>query len=208
MPRKDEWLKSLESENKQYDEFLAGAKEIEELVPHVQERKKETEAKLKFVQAAPEDFLIEFGDSLFMLQKHDEEQAKNFIPKFPRLTAPAMGYIASGTASTSAYAEMSYNFQAYNFDNDNEWIVPVNNIFTSLADEKSKKAVLPSKLDKINERLGEMFSVAGKSFEKAKSGIIGVDQSAIQFRDVLQQLWGGLANLAREKNSAIRRLKF
>lgn len=204
MPRKDEWIKSLENEKKQYDDFLIGAKEIDELIPHIQERKKETDAKLKFVQAAPEDFLIELGEPLFTFQKHDEEQATDFVPKFPTLTSFARGFIASGTASTSAYAEMSYNLQTYNVDNNQEWVAPVNSIFASLAEEKSTKADLPSRLDKINGRLGEMFSVAVNSFEKARSEILGVDQSAIQLRDVLQHLWGGLANLARAKNPAIK----
>jgi hypothetical protein len=59
--------------------------------------------------------------------------------------------------------------------------------------------VLPPRLNRINRNLGKKFRVAQQSYDKAKNGIVGIDQAAIQFRDVLEQLWGGLVVLIRKK---------
>jgi len=135
MPNKYEWINSLENENKQYDEYLKRAKEAEELVPHIQERKKETEAKITFVRAVPEEFLVELGDTLYILQRHDEEQAKNLVPKLPKISKADVRILASGTTDTSAYAELSNTLQVYQVDNDinGAWIPTVTETFSTLA---------------------------------------------------------------------------
>jgi hypothetical protein len=72
-------------------------------------------------------------------------------------------------------------------------------VYNNLADDKAKKTQLPQRLERIQSNLGEMFKVAESSYEKAKGGILGVDQSAMQLRDVIQQLWGGVVNFTRER---------
>ena len=75
-------------------------------------------------------------------------------------------------------------------------------MFSNLAEEKAKKEDLPPRLDKINENLGDMFTIALQNFEKTNIGLGMVHQSAIDLRAVLQQLWGGVVALAREKDPA------
>ena len=76
----------------------------------------------------------------------------------------------------------------------------VNDTFVKLADERAKSRTLPPRLNRINKKLGKKFRVAQQSYDKAKNGIVGIDQSAIQLRDVLEQLWGGLVVLIRKIN--------
>ena len=139
------------------------------------------------------------------MQKFDEEQASRLVPHLPEITPESKWFLASGTSDTSVYAELSYSLQILEVDTNDDWItpIPVMEAFYSLAYEKAKKTDLPPKLDRINGRLGELFTIALKSYKKAQSETVDIDQAAMQLRDVLQQLWGGLAETARIKNRAI-----
>jgi hypothetical protein len=203
--KKDEIEQSLENEIERIDETVDGIRDLNELVPGLQERRKEAVAKLTFVKYTPDAVFSEFEDNFYDIQKSDEEQAKRYVIPVPEITPEMARYWSSGTASTSSFYEV--HSTVANFDNllevgGHEWAKPITDAFSELADEKAKKAELPAKLDSIQEDLGKMFTIAQKNVEKAKSGIVGVDQSAKQLRDVIQQLWGGLADLARKRGPA------
>lgn len=211
MSKRNEWKKSLENNIERCDDYLTKAKDVSDLVPNVVQRKKEDEAKLLFVTNMPESILTELGDNLFDFQKHDEEQLKIHLPSLPQITPKTTRYFASGTSSDSDYFDI---IQAYRYSDaeeqfsndmkvsqgDAESIEKIRFVFSNLASEKSKKQSLPPILNKINTQLGDKFTVALQNYDKAKNGIVGIDQSAIQFRDVIEQLWGGLVNLVRQKD--------
>lgn len=200
--KRDEIEESLENENELYNEFLDGAKDVADLIPHVQERKKETEVKLTFVKLIPDDVFVEYEDYLYDLQMNDEQQANQYTPTLPNITPTTIRHVTSGSSSTSAYSEihnMVVNFGGIGKYWDTEWREPISTAFTDLAEEKARKKYLPESLNKIQPNLGEMFNVVIESVEKAKSEVVGVDQAAVQMRDVIEELWGGIANIAREK---------
>lgn len=211
MSQKDEFKKSLENEIEQCDDFLKKAKDIADIVPLVVEHKKEAEAKLVFVDNVPEPIMAERGGILFVFQKHDEEQLNSYLPELPGITPEGRRYLASGSSDSSEYFDIVQTYrradlQPYNASGefftktDIESLDKVIVVFSELADEKAKKKTLPPLLNKINNDLGEKYKVAQDSYDKATNGIVGVDQSAIQLRDVIEQLWGGLVKAVREKD--------
>ena len=78
-----------------------------ELATEAEERNKEDEAKLLFVEHMPEQILAERGQSLFLFEKHDEEQLNRYLPSLSQVTLDAKRYInKSGTTYSSSYAEI------------------------------------------------------------------------------------------------------
>ena len=76
------------------------------MLPYVQERKKEAQAKLTFVRFTPNDVFVEFENHLFDIQIYDENQTRERLPGLPKITEETRRYMVSGTASTSAYSEI------------------------------------------------------------------------------------------------------
>ncbi len=213
MSKKDEWKKSLENKIEKRKEFIKNVKELTKVAAEAEERNKEDEAKLFFVEHMPDSILLERGQPLFLFEKHDEEQLNKYLPGLSQITGEARKYInISGNSTSSAYAEIASTYRL------SEAVAPpftesftpielksideVSIVFSNLAEEKAKKENLPPRLDKINENLGDMFTIAVQNFEKTNIGLGMVHQSAMDLRAVLQQLWGGLVALAREKDPA------
>jgi len=200
MSDSDELKKSLENEINQYDDFLSKTKEYADLAPFILQRKQEAEAKITFLEHAPEDFLSEFAPSMLRIQKNDEKQTATFLPALPSLTVDAKSYIASTSGTSTAYMSAAYGAVEYysKQGQDTGWFSPVAVAFTDLATMKSRNRYLPERLNRINAELGQMCVIANDSVSKARSEIITVDQAVMHMRDVLQQLWGGLADLANK----------
>ena len=205
--------KSLKNEIKRYNNFLKGAAVISSMVPGVERRKKEAEARLLFFNHMPDSIIDEFGDKLYEDQKHNEEQARLHVPGLPSVNRESIRVLSTGTTSSSDYLEITQTYRhSAALDNSHEGILHfqgqseplevkmVNDAFVKLADERTKSRTLPPRLNRINKKLGKKFRVAQQSYDKAKNGIVGIDQSAIQLRDVLEQLWGGLVVLIRKIN--------
>lgn len=203
MSDSDELKKSLENEIHQYDDFLSKTKEYADIAPFVFQRKQEAEAKITFLDHAPEDFLSEFAPSMLLIQKNDEKQIATFLPALPGLTVEAKSYIASTSGTSTAYMSAAYGAVEYYSEQgqDTNWFSPVAVAFTDLAAMKSRNRYLPERLNRINAELGRMYVIANDSVSKARSEIITVDQAVMHMRDVLQQLWGGLADLANKLRS-------
>jgi hypothetical protein len=213
MTQKDEWKKSLENKIEKRKKFIKNVKELTDLAADAEERNKEDEAKLFFVDHMPEPILVERGQPLILFEKHDEERLNRYLPDFSQITTEARNYIiASGTTDSSSYAEIVETYRLSGGEThpytggftpfEMKSIDEVSDVFTSLAEEKAKKENLPPRLNKINENLGEMFTIALQNYEKTNIGLGMVHQSAMDLRAVLQQLWGGLVALAREKDPA------
>jgi len=213
MSKKEEWKKALENKIEKSKEFIRNVKELTQVASEAEERNKEDEAKLFFVEHMPEPILIERGQPLFLFEKHDEEQLNRYLPGLSQITADARKYInTSGTSTSSAYAEIvrTYRLSEAGISPFTEGFTPievksieeVSIVFSELAEEKAKKENLPPRLNKINENLGDMFTIASQNYKKTNIGLVMVHQSAMDLRAVLQQLWGGLVSLARGKNPA------
>jgi len=211
MSLQEEWKKSLEDEIERCNDFLKKSKDIADLVPSVEERKREAEAKLLFVRKMPESVLTELGKPLFIFQRHNEEQLRTYLPGLTPVDPAAKLYMTSGTTDSSYYLEIVQTYRNSNavahppYDTsfaqtDVESVEQVHTAFRELAEERSNKRTLPYMLNNINRDLGDKFVVAQESYLKAKNGIVGIDQSAIQLRDVIEQLWGGIVLMVREKD--------
>jgi hypothetical protein len=107
MTQKDEWKKSLENKIEKRKKFIKNVKELTDLAADAEERNKEDEAKLFFVDHMPEQILVERGQPLILFEKHDEERLNRYLPDFSQITTEARNYIiASGTTDSSSYAEI------------------------------------------------------------------------------------------------------
>lgn len=198
MSKRDELERSLENEDKQYSQFLENIRPYVDLIPSVQARQNEVQAKKSFVENAPDEVIAEVGDDLLQNQVYDEQQARRFTPQVSPISVAQIDYMIGGTSSISLYFDILDTVNRFEGDDlSSGWAEPVKQTFTVVADEKARKNSLPPRLDIINQNLGEMFTVAQESVAKAQTQVLGVDQAAKQLRDVLQQLWGGLANIAR-----------
>lgn len=205
--------KSLKNEIKQYDNFLKGAAVISNLVPGIERRKREAEARLLFFTHMPDSIIDEFGDKLYNEQKHHEEVAKLHLPTLPAISRENIRVLSTGTSSSSDYMEITQTYRrSAAIESSQEGILhfqelaePVNvkivhDSLSKLAEENAKNKTLPPRLNRINKNLAKQFRIAQQSYDKAKNGILGVDQAAIQLRDVIEQLWGGLVVLIRKIN--------
>ena len=209
--REEEWKRILRDKIASRRKFIKNVKELSDIAGEAEERNKEDEAKLFFVEKMPKEILAEAGGPLFIFEQHDEEQLHKYLPDLGDDVANARKYIsASGSTSSSAYMGLvevyrlydsaTVPFEGANLEINTEPVKQVYSVFSDLAEEKSKKENLPPRLNKLNVNLGDKFEVALQNYEKAKGGIVGVDQSAIQLRDIIEQLWGGIVNLVRTKH--------
>ncbi len=212
MPNKDDLRKSLQNQLDGVNNFLKDAKEVADAVPGAEAIKKDLEAKLVFVFQMPEVVIDEQGNFLYNSQQESELRFVAAAPKSPLISLEFKHVLASGTTDTSAYhdiAQDSYVFKelqggGYESPFTPEELTSIKNVvvvFEELAQEKSRKADLPPRLNKLNSHLGDKFMVAVNSYDKALNAMVGIDQSAIQMRDVIEQLWGGIVNLVRLKDS-------
>ena len=197
MSEVDELKNSIKKEIEECDEFLERTKNIVHLVPFIQERKQEAEAKYTALNVMPEDVLSELAPKLLPVQLSEQKRLEDFLPRVPQVDSErTQHYLVSG--STAAF----YETMITPFPSElgvPVWVVPASKSFDLLAQQKAKKNTLPSILDKLKQNLGGMFTIADESFEKSKGGILGVDQAAIQMRDVIQQVWVGLTNHTKRK---------
>jgi hypothetical protein len=196
---RDELNQSLDAEIEGYDKYLKDTRKRIDLAQHVLERKKEAEAKRVFVRFVPDELLDEVGDRLLVIQQNESKRSIALLAGLGEVSSEAQWYLGSGTASSSAYLGMAETVKVYEASEIKpEWTGPVIAAYSELADEKAKKVSLPKRLNKIGKKLGDSFNIAQQSVEKARAELIGIDQAAIQLRDVLQQLWGCLANWVRD----------
>lgn len=209
MAKKEVWKKILEDKIASRNKMIARIKELGKLAADAEEQNKKDKAKLFFVENMPDSVINERGESLYLFEKHDEERLNKFLPDLPSVTQEVKTYMNSGTSDSSEYLAISQTYRKSNFENtpyafpftQNEFesIEKVYTVFFDLAAETSKKESLPPRLNKINRKLGDKFKITIESYEKAKVDIVGVDQAAIQMRSLLEQLWGGLIKLVKDK---------
>jgi hypothetical protein len=208
MSRKAEWKKRLENKIRTRKELIRKVKDWAEVAADAEEANKKDEAKLYFVEHIPEEILDERGEALFLFETHDEERLINQLPNLAEVTSSLRTHIHSGTADPSEYLSITQSYRRSTAI-DSSYILPfsqeqtdkieqVYQVFSDLADETARKERLPENLNRINAELGEKFTITVRNYQKAKAEIVGIDQSAIQMRSILEQLWGGMIILARK----------
>jgi len=194
------------------DDFLDGVKLLSDVVPDVEERKRRARAKKLAVEVFPVDLLSEVAPKFLYLQLAEVERLENSLPCLPDKVIPVSSTNTSGTMSAFVTI-MSSPATIYLSDNDeNSLWGGVQNVFTQIVEEGTTIEKLPTRLEKIRQGLGDLFNDAEDSYQKSKSGLLGVDQAASRMRNVLQQIWGNLADHARrlcgETMQDISRFKF
>ena len=196
--------KLLTDRVKKFDDTLTKTAELVEIAPLLQKQKEEDETTLNLINAAPQDFAEENSPRWLRIEIENDKLLSSNLPALPYINPSSVRAIeASGSGTISQYVSAASNLvSSLGFDST-EWPKWANSI-TAIMDEYSTRVTqreyLPERLDKINRDLGKMFTVAIASYNKSKVGILGIDLCAIHLRDVLQQVWGGLTEMAGNKN--------
>jgi len=187
MSAKEEVQNSLDREDAIYDNFLAYVKQINELVPSTQRRKREVKVKREFYKNALDDIGEEFAGTIINIQIEDERRAGIYYPQTSDLTGEAIKFMSSGSGTTNAYEGYVENFAHYETDSDvPDWVPPIRQAITTLANYELRMEYIPKKLSAINNELGDMFLVAVKSVERGRGEVITVDQATNHLREVHQ----------------------
>ena len=169
-----------------------------ELVPTIEERKKEAEAKRDFAKNIPEGFIEEHSPKLRLIQLMDEQQLEVKVNVFTTASRDIKIKFESSTGTSSAFQEMAYMAHALEPRQSIEDWKPVINQFNQLAQDKSRKSEIPKRLDELHEDLGKMFVIAQQSVIKVKNSIINVNLAASDMKYVLQQIWGKLVHCSQK----------
>jgi hypothetical protein len=190
---------SNENAQKAIDDSIKGIKGQTEFIPFLNERKMELEATHKLIDSAGEAEIDEGYSKLLPFQKRDEQhftELRGLIGNV-HMGLQRAQYDTSGTGT--AYIDFAYSLAPTTpFKGD---IGPsVTEIFKDVTIYKAHKEEIPQKLSLLNSDLGKMFSLVHDNYEKAKSGVMTVKQAVSDMRDVLNKLWGNLAELSFTKD--------
>lgn len=196
---------SLDNQDKQEDELLETIKKLNTLAPRLEERKLERNAKRNLINSAPPDFIVEDAPRLLQFEKDDEEKLRNSIPGLV-VSAKAVLIAVNSTGGTvSPYISGTYNYVSA-VNEPNPWLVTAMQPFDDLAKYKSQRAEIPMKLDKLYQGLGDMFSAALQSADKAKLKLEHQSDSIMAMRNFLQKsLWGNFLGCARQTKPSLWR---
>lgn len=191
---KDELNADLERTEK----LIKQAKDISDAVPYLQDRKNEIHILLNVVDKMPDDVSDELTPKLMGLYQPSKENFFRAFPDLPDMDTRQYSALSS-TGTASAYYSAISSISEENADLT--WLYSSKSAFEELANDKSRKLSLKGKLRKIRPTLGEIYHSAVDSFEKSKANIVNPNQAAGQMRDLIQQIWGALVELSRQKCS-------
>ena len=163
----------------------------------IQERKQEVEVKLEIAKNVPDDIIEEIYPGLLDIQLREEKLLDDKVSHFVQASDVIMLSMSSSTGTFSAYQPIVFDPHQSDLN-----IYPnmdkVKDKYDSLAKDKSRKKETPKKLFNISADLGDMYVVVRNSVDKQKGGLINVNQAVMDMRNVLQQIWGALAQKAKE----------
>jgi hypothetical protein len=199
MSKKKKLLESTTNEIGAYDETIDNIKKLTDGVPSLIERRMDAETRLKVIGLMPDDVVDENANILLTMQEENEKDVKEKLLGLSGEVGKVKSVLMISSSGTSS-AYVGVISAVVRSSSPNEWTEKATNIFNGYYVDRSRIANLPDKLDMINIDLGKSFSIANSSYEKACVGIINVDQAATEMRNVLNQLWAGLLDLARKKS--------
>ena len=199
----DELNESLDNQDEQEDELLESIKNLNLLAPRLEERKLERNAKRNLINSAPPDFIVEFAPKLLQLEKDDEEKLRNSIPGLVDSAQTVFIAVNSTGGTASPYISGAYSYvNATNVSSP--WLNTAMQPFNYLAEYKLQRAKIPISLDKLHQGLGDMFSAALQSVDKAKIELDLQSDSIMAMRNFLQiSFWGNLIEFARQTKPSI-----
>jgi hypothetical protein len=179
------------------------------VVPQLQILKEDDETILSIIDATPDDVIEEFAPN-FLRQETDRNRLIfQYFPVLPDLSSESAKLFAtSASSTTSAYVTTISRVGLIYKDSNSikpDWVPNVLGLLEEHSNKLAKREYLPDRLDKINHNLGAKYKVALLTFNKCKSKIITVDLAAIQLRSVLEDVWGGMLNIARERDEIFKK---
>lgn len=198
----DELNESLNNQDKQDDEILENIRHLNLVVPLIEEKRMERNAKRNLINNAPVDFVEEFGPKLLRLEKDDEEKIRVTIPGLWESVKMVQTGLNSTGSTDSTYLAEAYEY-AGRAESANSWLLTVNKPFDDLAKYKLQRAEIPQNLNKFQPALGDLFSAALQSTDKAKSELELQSDSIMAMRNFLQSFWGNILERARESKPSI-----
>ncbi|BBB47133.1 hypothetical protein [Pelolinea submarina] len=203
----DELERKLQKDIDKSDDILKKVSKLNNIIPNVQRFKDEKITNLRIVKGLPKDIAEELAPSLLTWENKNDEIIGSVFPIISDISPLFIESIESTAGSTGPYIVNATNIamQYINPNNQHpEWVDNILKTTTEYTDGVQKRDQLTANLNRINTNLGEMFTEANASFIKSKNKIISVDQSAMHMRNVIQQVWGGFAELSRQKNRDTR----
>lgn len=201
----DEVKKILQKRISTENDALTNIAKLVEIVPVLQQQKEEDEFTLNLINTFPKDYSEENAPRWLVLERENDMLISDSIPTLsaiPRFAFQVLSTSSSGTASPyiTSGSNLISPFQA-NPGPKPIWFEPLSVMLEEHTNQVTQKEYIPIRLNKLNNNLGELFTVAWSSFQKCKNGVLSVDLCANHLRAVIQQVWGGLTTMAASKNA-------
>jgi len=201
--------KKIQNRIKKTDKVTSSIKDLIDLVPILQRKKEDDQTSLEILNNLPKDIVEESAPRWLRLEEENDKSFYANLPAIPKVTQANVSELAStagGTATPYVYGA-SYILGTYNlnWDDKPKWAENVDGIIGEHSKRIAQREYLPGRLDLINRDLGKAYVVALASYDKCRNGLVTVDQAAVQLRDILQQVWGGLSEMASNKNKDPKR---
>jgi len=181
--------------------YIEDSQKIIKHVSDVQRQIQSDEMALNLLSFFHEDVADKYAPMWLQKEENNNAYFEQIMPSFQDINFDRLSELPITTSGTVyMYASSIYEMETSSNINYVD-LSKAKSILENYLQKLSREEYLPNRLELINTGLGEAFNIAIDSYNKNKAEVIGVDQVAIQLRDILQQVWGGLCDLARSKNT-------
>lgn len=182
---------------KAIDESFKKIKEVVDSEPKLHERKMEAEAFNVLLEHASDVDIEEMYGKLLPIQERDKQSYTLLNSQLGEVNKVFNQVYVNTSGTTSASVEIAY--KQVEIVRPYMLAEPVRLAYQEIADYKSRKVEIPKRLAVLRPDLGKMFLSVHDTVIKAKNKTITVKQAISDMRDVLNQVWANLANLAATK---------
>jgi hypothetical protein len=201
MTEREELTKSLQAEITQCDEFLARASEASELASVVQKRKQDAQARLKAIQAVPDDVIEEFGLQLRVHQDKESQRLTRNLPTLPTMDVRHITFQLNSTGTTSVSETMA---KVVRVDTAQaSWYPAFIAPLATLAQDEARESRILQGLSNLSPDLRQYGDKALSTTRSTLGGVSTLDLACQHLRTAIQKTWGELAVRARSKCSEI-----
>jgi len=197
--KSDELKKAIQKDIESSDDALKAIKALSDIAPDIENRKKELGVLLDTVKKMPDEIAEEIAPRLLIVHRDGYEQFQAKMPKIFQFDYSNLSVNSTSGTASIYHAEISSLYKSHPTET---WAKDSIASFDQLATEKATKSSLLINLGKLDANLPHLFSALVDSYEKSKSGIVGLDNAAIRIRDLIQQLWGTLVSKTKLKCGA------
>ena len=203
MSKKQKLIALKRKKIKKIDNMASSVKELNELMGPAQELKRDTEADILFINAAPDDLIEEHADRLIRSEEGAIKKLDLASTRLVHTVENVRFNVNSTSGSVSGFVDLAYDSSRIS-----ELLSPALQLaiseYEKIAEDKARKSDLPEKLNKVNDHLGEMFLEAVKNVEIGRANVLRVNKAMVDMRSVLDQLWGGLVAEYRKRKIGVR----